>query len=552
MADSGNHGLRFHERTQRRFLHDREPYAEMAYAKKKLIIEKHMFGDLNNLAHLLKNIAARHRYGSDITMDGLKRALIEVLALFPVYRSYLGSGQGRDVDSRYVEQAVDKAGEKNQGLRNELDYIRRVLLFQFEESAAEQESAQWLHFVRRFQQLSGPLMAKGLEDTLLYVYNRLLSLNEVGGNPERFGVSLESFHAFNRERLNKWPHALSATATHDTKRGEDVRARLNVLSEIPQEWERRVRGWSRINRPKKRSVRGSKAPDGNDEYFLYQTLVGALPLAEGDYPGFVRRIKAYLVKAVREAKVHTAWLKPDTDYEEAFVGFAEAVLSREGENSFLEDFLPFARMIAHYGMINSLAQTLVKITAPGVPDFYQGTEFWDLSLVDPDNRRPVDYATRQEALREISATAAGEIPGLIARLLDTREDGRIKLFLMHRALAVRRKHQLLFSHGEYRPLRVSGAKGEHVIAFARQSGERAAVIVAPRFPATLTEPEALPLGEAVWEDTGVLRPEDAGADWEEAVTGRAVHCGKQFFVGEVLQDFPVALLTNFRAKSGIR
>ncbi len=209
-------------------------------------------------------------------------------------------------------------------------------------------------------------------------------------------------------------------------------------------------------------------------------------------------------------------------------------------------------MIAHYGMINSLAQTLVKITAPGVPDFYQGTEFWDLSLVDPDNRRPVDYATRQEALREISATGSGEIPGLISRLLGARQDGRVKLFLMHRALAVRRQNPLLFSHGDYRPLKVSGSKGDHLIAFARQHGERAAVIVAPRFPATLTEPEALPLGEAVWEDTGVLWREDALAGWEDAITGRPVPGGKEFCVGEVLRDFPVALLTNFQTTGGIR
>lgn len=529
-----------------RFTGQRQSCAELLYASKKRIIERSLLGDVNNLAHRLKKIASRHRYGSDITMDSLKRALIEVLAEFPVYRSYLDSADIRSIDRRFIETALERARARNPSYLNELDYIGKVLLGQIEQFLPNEERAHWLHFAMRFQQLSGPLMAKGLEDTLLYVYNRLLSLNDVGGEPARFGLPLTAFHTFNRQRRERWPQTLNATSTHDTKRGEDVRARLNVLSELPREWAQQIRGWSRLNRSQKRTLKRSRVPDKNDEYFLYQTLLGAWPFAEEDVPEFISRLKDYLVKAVREAKVHTTWLKPDTDYEDAFLAFVDRILAARQNSAFLREFLPFQRRVAYFGMLNGLAQTLVKITAPGIPDFYQGSELWDLNLVDPDNRRPVDYAGRIEALQGIMGREASDLEGLIAELLADMTDGRIKLFLIHRALAMRNRHARLFREGDYHPLQVSGPHAGQVIAYARRLGDEIAVTVVPRLLAGWIEDGTLPLGREVWKETVLEWPEDLPAAWRDAFTGAEVSATDAREIGAVLQRFPAALLLGRR------
>jgi (1->4)-alpha-D-glucan 1-alpha-D-glucosylmutase len=518
------------------------PFDELVYEKKKLIIEKHMFGDINNLAHQLKNIAGRHRHGSDITMDSLKRSLIEVMALFPVYRSYLPPGSEGEPDGETLRDALDRAAEKNPSLLHELDFMGRILLRRFDEFLPGEEREQGLHFVRRFQQYTGPLMAKGFEDTVLYIYNRLLSLNEVGGSPERFGVPLEAFHEFNGRRRALWPATLNATATHDTKRGEDVRARLNVLSEIPQEWSRTLKNWTRHNRGKKSTLKRRKAPDRNDEYLFYQTLLGAWPFAEEEVAAFRSRLADYLVKAVREAKVHTAWLVPDTAYEEAFLAFAEKVLKPSRNNAFLRDFIPFQRRVAHFGILNSLGQTLLKITSPGIPDFYQGTELWDLNLVDPDNRRPVDYDKRQKALKAIRAGIEKDLPALLRKLLAAPGDGKVKMFLIHRALLARRTREKLFRLGDYRPVEVTGSHSENVIAFARVHQGEAAVIVVPRFATSLVEEGEWPLGEEVWGDTALRLPAEVGGPWREEIAGGEVAGGEDLPVGRVLRYFPVALL----------
>jgi (1->4)-alpha-D-glucan 1-alpha-D-glucosylmutase len=294
-------------------------FDELVFEKKRLILEKHMTGDIDNLARQLKTISSQDLYGSDITLYGLKRALTEVMACFPVYRTYVRAETVKKEDRAYIGEAVDQARKRNPELGHELDFVERFLLLRFGGDLSEEEKAQRLAFVMRFQQFTGPLMAKGVEDTALYVYNRLLSLNEVGGNPRHFGLSMDQFHDWNARRMKRRPHGLSATSTHDTKRGEDTRARLNALSEVPEEWERQVKAWSRINKTKKKNVRGLNVPDRNDEYFLYQTLLSVLPFEEEAFPEFVSRIKAYVIKAVREAKVHTAWLKPDEDYETAYL-----------------------------------------------------------------------------------------------------------------------------------------------------------------------------------------------------------------------------------------
>ncbi len=518
-------------------------YDELLAAKKRLIIGKHMAGNIDNLARQLKSISGGDRYGRDITLYGLRRALVEILAYFPVYRTYVGPGSFADQDRRFIQQATGMARDRNPGLTYEIGYIEKFLLQEF--SHSEELKPRVLDFTMSFQQYTGPLMAKGFEDTFLYIYNKLISLNEVGGNPNSFGVGLKDFHRFNAGRK----HSLNATSTHDTKRGEDVRARVNVLTELAKEWKQNLKVWSRLNRAKKTIINGFYRPDANDEYFFYQTMLGAWPFHESEVEGFKSRLKEYMIKAVREAKVHTAWIKPDTEYENACLKFIDELLKSSTDNRFLSEFLAFQKKIAFYGMFNSLSQLLLKMTSPGVPDFYQGTELWDLNLVDPDNRRPVDFGKRQAFLRKIreetenQAVPAGRqgISG-IEGLLSSKENGRVKMFLMHRTLMARKEMKELFEDGEYLPLRVEGRFREHVIAFARRLKKKWAVVIAPRFFVSLVKEGQDPLGPQVWEDTAVLVPAAAPRDWQERIAGREIKAGRKIPIGEALGHFPAALL----------
>ncbi|MGD8370575.1 MAG: malto-oligosyltrehalose synthase [Syntrophobacterales bacterium] len=529
-------------RTYSRFTNLKMSLAELVYEKKKLILEKHMAGDVDNIANLLKRASSRDRHGGDITLYGLKMAMVEVMARFPVYRTYISDEVLRDDDRLHIRAAVDKALMSKPGLMHELQFIKRFLLLELGDYLSQEEKKQCIHFVMRFQQFTGPLMAKGFEDTTLYTYNRLLSLNEVGGFPKTFGIPLEEFHVFNKNRNDFWPHSLNATSTHDTKRGEDVRTRLNVLSELPEEWETNLRKWSKINSKKKRKIDGLRAPDKNDEYFIYQTLVGAFPFGDEDYPVFIERIQSYVVKAVREAKVHTAWLKPDHAYEEACGSFVDRLLESAPQNRFLEEFLPFQKKLAFYGIFNSLSQVLLKVTSPGVPDFYQGAELWDLNLVDPDNRRSVDFETRRAMLRNINDGIQGSISSFIAELLSTKEDGRIKLFLIHMALKARNQHLQVFRVGRYIPLEVAGKFKDHIVSFARNHRKSWAVTVAPRFLTALVNNGEYPLGTEVWQDTHVLLPEGSPRKWNNMLSGEVIENGNAVKIGEVLHRFPVALL----------
>lgn len=532
------------DRIYTRFTGLQSSYEDLVAEKKRLIIGRHMAGDVDNLALLLKTISGRYRHGADITLYGLKRALVEIMALFPIYRTYISNEVFSDADREYMKDAIGKALESTPALANELGFLQGFLLLKFEDYLTEEERAQWTHFVMRFQQFTGPLMAKGFEDTVLYAYNRLLSLNEVGGDPQRFGFTLKEFHAFNERRAKLWPHALNATSTHDTKRGEDVRARINVLSEIPQEWTRMVNAWHKLNWSKKKKVRGFTVPDKNDEYFLYQTLIGALPFDEKEYPAFTERLKQYAVKAVREAKIHTAWLKPDNDYEDAFLSFIEHILRPSEETQFLAAFVPFQRKVAFYGMLNSLSQTIIKLTAPGVPDLYQGTELWDLNLVDPDNRRPVDFGMRTSFLREIQAKEGTGALELITELRATEHDGRIKLFLIYMVLKARKEHADLFEKGAYAPLKVSGGLRDHLIAFSRNHGTLWALTIAPRFLTALVKEGEYPLGHHVWADTSIHLPEGAPSLWKDAITQQGLKGQGALLAGQVMRHFPVAMLTG--------
>ena len=527
-----------------RFTNLKMSLEELVYDRKKLILEKDMAGDVDNIANLLKKASSRDRHGGDITLYGLKTAMVEFMARFPVYRTYINEEVFRNEDRLYISAAVDQALQSNPRLMHELQFIKRFLLLKLGDYLSEEEKKRCIHFVMRFQQFTGPLMAKGFEDTALYIYNRLLSLNEVGGFPQTFGISLEDFHDFNKSRNDLWPHSLTATSTHDTKRGEDVRARLNVLSELPEEWETNIRKWSKINSKKKRAMRGLRVPDKNDEYFLYQTLVGGYPFSESEQSLFKGRTKSYMIKAVREAKIHTAWLQPDHEYEEACTEFLEQILDTSKPNEFLQTFIPFQKKVAYYGIFNSLSQTLIKITSPGVPDLYQGAEMWDLNLVDPDNRRPVDFNLRKSLLRNIKEQNQADLLSLVSQMLRTREDGRIKLFLISTALETRKQHGDIFQMGTYTPLVVSGKLRDHLIAFLREYDGKRSVTIAPRFFVSLVEEGKLPLGSEVWQDTRVVMPDIASANWTNTLSGEIIPGGNQLAVGQILKHFPVALLVS--------
>ncbi|OGQ94259.1 MAG: malto-oligosyltrehalose synthase [Deltaproteobacteria bacterium RIFOXYD12_FULL_57_12] len=531
------------DRIYGRFVGPAVPYPELVFAKKKWVAEKHMAGDVDNLAMLMKNIFIRHRHGSDITLQGLRRAISDLLAYFPVYRTYMSSEFSRPEDRGFIRQAIQRTMERNPDLSYELGFIENLLCLNIPEHLSREERAEWLHLVMRFQQFTGPLMAKGFEDTVLYIANRLISLNEVGSEPQRFGVSLDSFHRFNSRRLEHHPNSMNATATHDTKRGEDVRARINVLSELHGEWEKMLKIWHRTNRKIRQHLDGRAVPEANDEYFLYQTLLGSFPLGDGISQDYLQRMKDYLVKATREAKMYSNWLRPNTAYESAFLAFFEKICVPGENNPFLASFLPFQKKVALYGVWNSLAQTLLKITAPGVPDFYQGTELWDFSLVDPDNRRPVNFERRARLLAEIK-NRQHDLSDFLTELLATREDGRIKLFLIHRALIARKKNADLFQKGVYIPLKTHGLWHNHLIAFARRDQKSLAITITPRFLTGMIDVQTCPLGEQVWKDTHLVLPTDSPHIFRNAITGDKISAKKKLFCAEIFSRFPVALLVS--------
>jgi len=514
------------------FTGQRTPFPDLVYEAKQLIMEVSLSSELNVLGHALNRLSERHRYSRDFTLNSLTHALREVIACFPVYRTYI-DGRSPEVslqDRACVEVAVAFAKRRNPATSASVfDFVRDVLLLRAPDGADEAYHRDQRAFVQRFQQLTPPVTAKGVEDTAFYRSNRLVSLNEVGGEPDRFGISVEEFHTQCVARQEQWPAGLSATSTHDTKRGEDVRARIHVLSEMPRQWRAAVSRWHRWNRRHAGQVDGRRAPDRNDEYLLYQTLVGAWPLAPmgpEEAATFTARIQAYLLKAAREAKVHTSWINPNEAYDEALRLFVARVLEPGPGNRFLSDFAAFVTPVARLGMVNGLAQMLIKISAPGVPDFYQGTELWDLNLVDPDNRRPVDFAHRRALLAELQARiAAGDLAALARGLVEAWPDGRVKLYTLHRALACRRAAVDAFREGDYVPLEATGPGAGHVCAFARRREERVILTVVPRLTARLTgNGLRVPLGRETWGDSRlVLPPGFPAGRYIDQFTGATLH-----------------------------
>jgi len=532
------------------FIVDYAEWGDVAFDSKILILRTALASESNVLANQLARIAEADRHTRDFTLSNLRRALTEVIACFPVYRTYV-TDKASDDDRRFIEWAIARA--RRRGSLTDvplLDFVRSMLLADTSEIEDQSMHAQVRAFAGKFQQVTAPVTAKGVEDTALYRFTRLASLNEVGGEPESFGTSTRQFHTDAQYRARHWPHEMLATSTHDTKRAEDVRARMNVVSEMLTTWRASIVRWSRINRIRRRIVDDLPAPGPHAEYLLYQTLLGSWPLEQLDdtaYNTYRERIEEYMVKASREAKRRTSWANVNTDYEEALRQFIRLAMERREGNLFPVEVGDLARRMARAGFVNSLAQTLCKLTVPGMPDIYQGNELWDWSLVDPDNRRPVDYELRRRLLAEVKSWS----PDDLLTALTNIEDGRCKLFLTYKALQFRKEDEALFRDGSYIPLRVSGEHTLHLLAYARKLEDKIAIVAVPRLTERLLRPRAgLPLGPDVWADTRIEIPGrlgDAGDAFRNILTDGAVELSRDdegfyFPAASVFSSFPVALL----------
>ncbi|MDH3443041.1 MAG: malto-oligosyltrehalose synthase [Deltaproteobacteria bacterium] len=530
-------------------------YSDLVNSRKKMIMLVSLASEINSLSHQLDRISERNRHYRDFTLNSLTFAIREVIACLSVYRTYANASKGSvsETDQKYIDAAVEEAKRRNpRTARSLFDFIKDTLQLKNLPRFHEQERQHIIDFVMHLQQVTGPVMAKAVEDTSFYIYNRLVSLNEVGGEPQHFGLSLEDFHRQNISRRRHWPHSMLASSTHDTKRSEDVRARINLLSEIPADWRAVVTRWSRMNAAAKTEIGGQPAPDANDEYLFYQSLLGIWPsdsLNAEELENIRERITAYMQKAIKEAKVHTSWVNPNEAYDQALENFVRQVLVTGADDGFLSDFAKFQKLIAYGGMLNSLSQTLLKTAAPGVPDFYQGTELWDLSLVDPDNRRPVDYGKRRDWLAEIKRRESEDRSALLRDLLAHWQDGKSKLYLVYKALNFRRAHHALFRDGDYVSLTVSGALKEHICAFARTHENTAVLVIVPRLTQALVDPEGPALRAEIWRDTSLMLPRGFAPRWHHLFTGEEIETAHDGRTGTlplstVLADFPVALLSS--------
>ena len=530
----------------RGFTGDTSRFDEVAYAAKRLVLTTALAAELNVLARRLDRIAQSDPHTRDFTLGSLTRALANTIAAFPVYRTYVRGEGVDDEDRRYIDWAIGAARARDLTSEGSVYlFLRRVLLA---EAADDERRTRYVEFAMHFQQLTSPVAAKGVEDTAFYRSVRLLALNEVGSDPRRFGTSVAELHEQNAQRAALRPHAMLATSTHDAKRGEDVRARLAVLSEMPAEWRRAIARWSRLNAGHTMTGDAARTPSALGEYVFYQTAVGAWPaellggaLAPDVLRPFAERVAAYLLKAAREAKLRTSWASPDEAYETALERFVRRALDPALSARFLEALRDFVRALAPPALANGLAQTVLRATAPGVPDTFQGTELWDLSLVDPDNRRPVDFAARDAALQGFDdvLTTGTTREQLATELLAGWSDGRIKLYVL--ATLLRRRAERGWPANAYQPLEADGARADHAVAYAR--GET--VVVVPRLPRTLAGSN-LPLG-AVWQATFVVLPQRSAARYRDLLTGRdlpvAVREGRRVLpLADALAVLPVAVL----------
>ncbi len=521
-----------------RFTSSRQSFRDLVYEKKKQVMWELFSSEINALGQWLAYLSQQ------LTAKEASRALVEVTACLPVYRTYIRTVGVSPDDRMYLTRAFKEARKRALTPDNTLDFVEQVLTLGFPEDISPEQAKEWMNFIMRWQQLTGAIMAKGFEDTALYNYHRLISLNEVSGNPDATGLSSQDFHKWNLTRMKHWPHTLNATSTHDTKRSEDVRARISVLSEIPDDWEDHLMRWREWNVAKKRRVNGLPVPEPNTEILLYQTMIGAWPLYIEEVPGFKERLKSYMIKAVREAKAITSWIKINQEYEDSMSNFIDTILRDSADNEFLIDFLQFQEKIAYYGALNSVSQLLLKMTSPGVPDFYQGMELWDFSLVDPDNRRPVDFKKRRRLLDSLIQKEEHEGPPPVGEMLASWTDGRIKLYVTYKVLHTRRTYHELFQKGDYIPLIIEGTRQEHVCAFARHYGKRWALVAVPRLFTKLTAVNMPPFGKHMWKNHRLLLPKDTSWRWHNVFTTETVTGVKDITLAALFYKFPVAMLIN--------
>ncbi len=528
-------------------------FADLVCDTKRLILQVAMSSELNVLAQKLDGISEQHRWSRDFTLENLRDALREVIATFPVYRTYIRADdkEADPDDRRQINIAIREAKRRNPAVNESVfDFIQSLLLLEHPEGLDDAQRAERHSVAMRFQQLTSPVMAKGVEDTAFYRYYPLASLNEVGGSPERFGTSVSAFHRKNLIRRELWPNSMSATSTHDTKRGEDVRARINVLSEMPGEWYRAIRRWQEMNQRWKTKAGDLPAPGPNEEYLLYQTLVGTwplLPMNSDEHGGYIQRIQQYMEKALHEAKVHTSWISPNVEYDQAVQQFVKNILGASAGNAFLDDFQQFQAPIAKAGIWNSVAQVLLKIASPGVPDFYQGNELWCFDLVDPDNRRPVDFELRRQMLGMMREQAGQDRAALVDGLASNPWDGAIKLYTTSVALGLRRAQRALFAQGSYTALAATGTRANHVVGFARSLGRKTVIALAGRFFLRLFPAHPVPTGD-VWGDTALILPRKIKpASFRDALTGNKISIeqredGAAIPLVQAFAHCPVALL----------
>jgi len=520
-------------KTYERFSGMTGAFDDLVYNKKNLTMQISLRSEVSALGRMLDELSEMNRNFRDFTRHTLTVAVREVMACFPVYRTYVAEdGVPSEQDEKVVLRAIVAARRRNPSIEKAVfDFLRGILLLRLPDHPTHEQREAHIRFVMKFQQCSGPVIAKGLEDTAFYIYNRLTALNEVGGNPGLFGIEPSEFHRLNCERRELIPHSLLATSTHDTKRSEDVRMRLAALSEVPQEWREAVTKWSKLNNKFRSKVEGEWAPSRNEEYLLYQTLVGSWPLGSmDDLPSYVKRIQQYMTKALKEAKINSSWTGPNEEWEEAVSIFIERILDEKQSSNFLADLMWLVDRVAPLGALNSLAQTVLKCTAPGVPDIYQGTEIWDFSLVDPDNRRPVDYDSRRQLLASLPGATAGD-------LVKDWKTGRIKLHITRQLLRLRRGHPEFFLHADYCMAEVQGPFAKNVVAFTRSWKNQQLLVVVPR----LTGPMgAFPMS-VTWEDTSVLGRKD-GNSLKNIFTGAPLSYWDAILpISDLLSDFPVGV-----------
>jgi (1->4)-alpha-D-glucan 1-alpha-D-glucosylmutase len=526
----------------KRFVGHSLHFGHLVYAKKRLVMRISLANEVNVLGTMVDRLSEQNRWFRDYTLEALARAVRETIACFPVYRTYLEPGKPvSEEDRAVIERAVAEAKRRNPAIEDSVfNFLRDLLLFRFPENLDEEQRAAHAEFVLKFQQFTGPIMAKGLEDTVSYIYNRLAALNEVGGEPQLFGLSVEAFHQRNLRRRRAWPAGLLATSTHDSKRSEDVRARMLAISEIPPLWGRSLQKWRTANRRFKKQIDEAEAPDAGEEYLLYQTLLGTWPVdldgapVPSVGPEFIARMQRYMAKALKEAKLNTSWIQPNENWDNAMKEFVARILEAGPRNKFLPTFLPVAAEISRLGVINSLAQIVIKLTAPGVPDIYQGTEIWDDSLVDPDNRRPIDYGRRREMLTQIEKVS-------LAELMQCWPDGRIKMRLTQRLLHLRRENPELFREGNYEPVNVGGAFADCAIGFVRRHRDRAIIVIVPRLSSRVGFP---PIGDR-WQDTHVILP--AGmSNLRDVFSDRDVQVeNSQLRLAVAMAQLPFAIFRNW-------